>query len=78
MAIDQGAASIALGDMARRTSRLQILITSSYRLVDKDKIGNLLPNEAVEAAVRVSQLLNEFRNALQQAWTCLLYTSRCV
>lgn len=69
VAIDQGAANIALGDMARRTSRMQILIASSYRMVDKDKIGNLLPNEAVESAARVSQLLGEFRNALQLAWT---------
>ena len=69
VAMDQGAASVTLGDMARRTSRMQIFIASSYRLVDKDKIGTLLPNEAVESAARLSQLLGQFRNALQQAWT---------
>lgn len=69
VAIDQGAASLPLGDMARRISRLQILIASSYRMVDKEKIGNLLPNEAIEVAARVSQQLTEFRNAVQHAWT---------
>lgn len=69
VAIDQGAASLPLDDMAKRTSRLQTLIAASYRLVDKDKIGKLLPNEAIELAARVAKLLKAFRHAIEQAWT---------
>jgi ATP-dependent DNA helicase DinG len=37
VAIDQGAASLALDEMAKRTGRLQILIAGAYRAVDKDR-----------------------------------------
>ena len=69
VAIDQGAASLPLDDMARRTGRLQIIIAAAYRAVDKDKIGNLLPNEAIEVAARVSKLLKAFANGIAQVWT---------
>ncbi|PSD26288.1 hypothetical protein C7E12_18155, partial [Stenotrophomonas maltophilia] len=44
------AASLALDEMAKRTGRLQILIAGAYRAVDKDRLGNLLPNEAIDVA----------------------------
>ncbi|MHC9083754.1 ATP-dependent DNA helicase DinG [Luteimonas sp. RIT-PG2_3] len=69
VAIDQGAARLPMGDMAKRVGRMQILIASSYRLVDKDRISNLLPNEAVELAARVAKLLKAFRVELERAWT---------
>ena len=68
VAIDQGAAFLPLDDMAKRTGRLQILIAGAYRAVDKDKIGNLLPTEAIEAASRVSKLLKGFRDEIAHVW----------
>lgn len=68
VAIDQGAASLALDEMAKRTGRLQILIAASYRAVDKDKLGNLLPNEAIEAASKVSKQLKLFRDVIDRSW----------
>lgn len=68
VAIDQGAANLPLDEMAKRTGRLQILIAGAYRAVDKDRIGNLHPNEAIEVAARVSKLLKAFRDAIEQAW----------
>ena len=69
VAIDQGAANLPLDDMARRTGRLQIIIAAAYRAVDKDKLGNLLPNEAIEVAARVSKLLKAFADGIAQVWT---------
>lgn len=68
VAIDQGAAWLPLDDMAKRTGRLQILIAGAYRAVDKDKIGNLLPTEAIEVAARVSKLLKGFHDHIAQVW----------
>lgn len=68
VAIDQGAANLPLDEMARRTGRLQILIAAAYRAVDKDKIGNLLPNEAIEVAARVSKLLKAFHTEVEHVW----------
>ena len=68
VAIDQGAASLALDEMAKRTGRLQVLIAASYRAVDKDKLGNLLPNEAIEAAAKVSRQLKAFRDVIDRSW----------
>jgi ATP-dependent DNA helicase DinG len=68
VAIDQGAASLALDEMAKRTGRLQVLIAASYRAVDKDKLGNLLPNEAIEAAAKVSKQLKAFRDVIERSW----------
>jgi len=68
VAIDQGAANLPLDDMAKRTSRLQILIAGAYRAVDKDKLGNLLPNEAIDVASRVSKLLKAFRDEIGSVW----------
>lgn len=68
VAIDQGAASLALDEMAKRTGRLQVLIAASYRAVDKDKLGNLLPNEAIEVAAKVSKQLKAFRDVIDRSW----------
>ncbi len=68
VAIDQGAANLPLDDMARRTGRMQILIAAAYRAVDKDKLGNLLPNEAIEVAARVSRLLKAFHADVERVW----------
>lgn len=68
VAIDQGAASLALDEMAKRTGRLQVLIAASYRAVEKDKLGNLLPNEAIEAAAKVSKQLKAFRDVIDRSW----------
>jgi len=68
VAIDQGAASLALDDMAKRTGRLQIVIAAAYRAVDKDKLGNLLPNEAIDVAARVSKQLRAFRDVVERSW----------
>jgi len=68
VAINQGAASLALDEMAKRTGRLQVLIAASYRAVDKDKLGNLLPNEAIEAAAKVSKQLKAFRDVIDRSW----------
>jgi len=68
VAIDQGAASLALDEMAKRTGRLQVLIAASYRAVDKDKLGNLLPNEAIDAAAKVSKQLKAFRDVIDRSW----------
>jgi ATP-dependent DNA helicase DinG len=68
VAIDQGAASLALDEMAKRTGRLQILIAAAYRAVDKDKLGNLLPNEAIDVAARVSKQLRAFRDVIDRSW----------
>jgi len=54
--------------MAKRTGRLQVLIAASYRAVDKDKLGNLLPNEAIEAAAKVSKQLKAFRDVIDRSW----------
>ena len=69
VAIDQGAANLPLEEMARRTGRLQILIAAAYRAVDKDKIGTLLPNEAIELAAQVAKLLKAFHAEVVRAWT---------
>jgi ATP-dependent DNA helicase DinG len=69
VAIGQGAARLALDDMSRRTSRLQTLVAATYRMVDKDTISQLHPNEAIELAVNVSRQLKAFRDALDAAWT---------
>ena len=68
VAIDQGAASLALDEMAKRTSRLQILIAGAYRAVDKDRLGNLLPNEAIDAASNVAKGLRMFRDHVEAVW----------
>ncbi|MDR6674397.1 ATP-dependent DNA helicase DinG [Xanthomonas sp. 1678] len=68
VAIDQGAANLALDDMARRTGRLQSLVGAAYRLADKDTIGNQLPNEAIELATQVSKGLKAFRAEIERAW----------
>ena len=69
VAIDQGAANLPLADMATRAGRLQILIASSCRLVDKEKIGSLLPSEAVELAARVAKRLRAFHVEIERVWT---------
>lgn len=68
VAIDQGAARLPLGEMAKRVSRMQILIAGAYRLVDKEKIGTLLPGEAIELATRVSKALKAFRLKIDALW----------
>lgn len=68
VAIDQGAARLPLGEMAKRVSRMQILIAGAYRLVDKEKIGTLLPNEAIELATRVAKALKAFRLEIDAVW----------
>jgi len=68
VAIDQGAASLSMDEMAKRTGRLQIVIAAAYRAVDKDKLGNLLPNEAIEVAARVSKQLKAFRDVVGRSW----------
>ena len=68
VAIDQGAASLALDEMAKRTGRLQILIAGAYRAVDKDRLGNLLPNEAIDAASNVAKGLRAFRDHVEAVW----------
>ncbi|MEN4902634.1 ATP-dependent DNA helicase DinG [Luteimonas sp. TWI1437] len=68
VAIDQGAARLPLADMAKRTGRMQILIAGSYRLVDKERIGTLLPNEAIDLAVRVSKALKAFQLDVDRVW----------
>ncbi len=68
VAIDQGAASLALDEMAKRTGRLQVLIAAAYRAVDKDKLGNLLPNEAIEVAAKVSKQLRAFHDIINRSW----------
>ncbi|HAV71623.1 MAG TPA: ATP-dependent DNA helicase DinG, partial [Stenotrophomonas sp.] len=35
---------------------------------DKDKLGNLLPNEAIEAAAKVSKQLKAFRDVIDRSW----------
>jgi len=69
VAIDQGAANLPLDDMAKRTGRLQILIAAAYRAVDKDRIGTLLPNEAVELAADVAKRLKAFHAEVNRTWT---------
>jgi ATP-dependent DNA helicase DinG len=69
VAIGQGAARLPMDDMSRRTSRLQTLIAATYRMIDKDTISHLHPNEAIELAVNVSRQLKAFRDALDAAWT---------
>lgn len=68
VAIDQGAASLALDAAGRRTNRLQVLVNAAYRAVDKDTIGNLHPSEAIELAARVSKLLKAFRDQVALGW----------
>ncbi len=68
VAIGQGAASLPLDEMAKRTSRMQILIAAAYRAVDKDKIATLLPNEAIEVAARVAKLLKAFHTEIERVW----------
>lgn len=69
VAIDQGAASLALDAVGRRTNRLQVLISSAYRAVDKDTIANLHASEAIELAARVSKLLKAFRDRVAMSWS---------
>lgn len=69
VAIGQGAARLPMDDMSRRTNRLQTLIAATYRMVDKDTISQLHPNEAIELAANVSRQLKAFREALDAAWT---------
>lgn len=69
VAIDQGAANLPMDDMAKRTGRLQILIAAAYRAVDKDRIGTLLPNEAVELAADVAKRLKAFHAEVNRTWT---------
>jgi len=69
VAIDQGAANLPLDDMAKRTGRLQILIAAAYRAVDKERIGTLLPNEAVELAADVAKRLKAFHALIDATWT---------
>ncbi|HBK47015.1 MAG TPA: ATP-dependent DNA helicase DinG, partial [Xanthomonadaceae bacterium] len=68
VAIDQGAANLPLDEMARRTGRLQILIAAAYRAIDKERIGNLLPSEAIESAARVAKLLKGFHAEIERVW----------
>jgi len=68
VAIDQGAAKLPLDDMAKRTGRLQILIAAAYRAVDKERIGMLLPNEAVELAADVAKRLKAFHGVVERSW----------
>ncbi|HVJ38780.1 MAG TPA: ATP-dependent DNA helicase DinG [Stenotrophomonas sp.] len=68
VAIDQGAANLPLDDMAKRTGRLQILIAAAYRAVDKERIGMLLPNEAVELAADVAKRLKAFHGVVERSW----------
>ncbi|HEY0332899.1 MAG TPA: ATP-dependent DNA helicase DinG [Stenotrophomonas sp.] len=67
-AIDQGAASLPLDEMAKRNGRLQILIAGAYRAIDKERIGQLLPNEAIELASGVSKLLRAFHGEVERLW----------
>jgi len=68
VAIDQGAANLPLDEMAKRTGRLQILIAGAYRAIDKDRIGQLLPNEAIELASGVAKLLRGFHGEVERTW----------
>ena len=68
VAIDQGAANLPLDEMAKRTGRLQILIAGAYRAIDKDRIGQLLPNEAIELASAVAKLLRAFHGEVERSW----------
>jgi len=69
VAIDQGAAQLALGDTARQVNRMQTLIAQAYRAIDKDSIANLLASEAIELAAGLSKALKAFRSDLEAAWT---------
>ena len=69
VAIDQGAARIGLGEAARQVRRMEGLIASAYRTLDKDTIGRMLPGDVVELAARLAKALKTFRGELEQAWT---------
>jgi ATP-dependent DNA helicase DinG len=49
--------------------RMESLIASAYRTLDKDTIAKLLPGEAVDLAAGLAKQLKAFRTDLEQAWT---------
>ena len=69
VAVDQGAASVPLADRATRMGRLQILIANSYRLLEKEKIGSLVPSEAIELASGLAKQLRAFHADIGLVWT---------
>lgn len=69
VAIDQGAAGIALGESARQLRRMESLMAGAYRTLDAERIGKRTPSEAVELAGGLAKALRAFRAQLQAAWT---------
>lgn len=69
VAVDQGAANLPLEAMAKRTARLQILIAQAFRAIDRERIGQRLPNEVIELASTVAKGLKAFHGEIARAWT---------
>lgn len=67
VALDQGAASLPLEAMARRVGRLQILIAQAFRAIDRERIGQRLPNEVIDLASAVAKGLKAFNGELARA-----------
>jgi ATP-dependent DNA helicase DinG len=69
VAVDQGAASVPLADRATRIGRLHNLIANAYRVLEKEKIGSLVPSEAVELAAGVAKQLRAFHADIANTWS---------
>lgn len=69
VAVDQGAANVPLADRATRLGRLQILIATTYRLLEKDKIGGLVPSEAIELVAGLVKQLRAMHGEIERVWS---------
>jgi len=69
VAIDQGAVSLPLEDMARRTGRMHTLMAAVHRDSERDRLGGLSVSEAAELASQISSQLRQFASALNEVVT---------
>jgi len=66
VAIDQGAVSVALDDMARRTGRMAGLINAVYRASERETLGGLNLSQTIELANQISSQMRQFASALSE------------
>jgi len=68
VAIDQGAVSLALDDMAKRTGRMAQLINAVHKASEREheQLAGLSSQKAIELANQISSQLREFASALNE------------
>jgi len=69
VAIDQGAVSLALEEMIRRTGRMAALINAVHRVSEREHLAQLSSTDIIELAQQISAQMRQFGHALAEVVT---------